>query len=98
MSDKRYKLTAKEAAEITRKDYCNVPLKLKDVMEQIKSSAEHGCHCIGYYPQYISKVEMIIIKNELKRLGYEVDVFEKEGKEPCNINDYNFFISWESEL
>ena len=91
-----YKLTAKEAADITRKEYGDVSLELKDVMGRIKKSAKSGNHYAIYNPLHISKGKMIIIKNKLERLGYEVCVEEFERL--YDIPDYQFTISWEGKL
>ena len=91
-----YKLTAKEAADITRKEYGDVSLELKDIMGWIKKSAKNGKCFVFYDPWYISGEKMIIIKNELEKLGYDVCI--KGSRHLRGITGYCFSISWGAEL
>lgn len=91
-----YKLTAKEAADITRKEYGDVSLDLEAIMGRIKMSAQNGKCFVFYDPWYISETKMIIIKNELEKLGYDVCI--KGSRHLRGITGYCFSISWGAEL
>lgn len=96
MNSEDYKLTAKEAADIARKKYGDVSLDLEDIIERIKMSAKSGRCYVFYDPWYISETKMIILKNELEKLGYKVCI--NGARHLRGITGSRFSISWEGKL